>query len=267
MKTKAIIITLAYLCLLQAALLQPIAVKLPPADPVKASRAESSKAPAPSSRQVPTVKSKTRREVPPRRENVRSGPRSSEPKPGTGAEKGAPASAKTAPKGYRPPENISEKERHFIRTYLPYAMEVHHEFEVPVYLTLAQAILESGWGTSELARPPFNNFFGLKCPSSRACSCICIPLISKEEKDGEKYDQKSYFHAFPVGGVRASFLAYGNKLRTSARYAPLFDTLALHDYKGWAKEIQAAGYATDSAYAHLLIGIIERLDLHQFHRP
>jgi len=266
MKTKAIAIILVYLCLLQAALLQPIAVKLPPADPVKASRAES-KAPAPSSRQVRTVKPKTRREVRPRRENVRSGPHSSEPKPGTGAEKGAPASAKTAPKSYRPPADISEKEYHFISTYLPYAKEVHRKFGVPIHLTLAQAILESGWGTSELARRPFNNFFGLKCPSSRACECICIPLISKEEKDGEKHDQKSYFHAFPVGGARASFLAYGERLRTSARYASLFDTLALPDYKGWAKGIQAAGYATHSAYAYLLIGIIERLDLHQFHRP
>ena len=120
---------------------------------------------------------------------------------------------------------------------------------VPASITLAQACLESMDGCSALAREA-NNHFGIKCSDWKGASYI----QDDDEKDEcfrkynstlESYDDHSLF------------------LRTRPRYAFLFQ-LEPTDYKGWAKGLKKAGYATDPKYAERLIKIIEDNQLYLY---
>ncbi len=120
-------------------------------------------------------------------------------------------------------------------------------YRVPAAITLAQGLLESGAGKSTLASRA-NNHFGIKCHDWR----------------GEKFYQKDdgprdCFRVY--SDIQDSFDDHGKFLRNNSRYAGLFN-LSMDDYKGWAKGLQRAGYATDRGYANKLIKIIEDYQLY-----
>ncbi len=118
---------------------------------------------------------------------------------------------------------------------------------VPACITLAQGILESESGNSNLAREA-NNHFGIKC---------------HKEWNGKTYHQdddakdecfRKYKNALE------SFDDHSDFLRSRSRYASLFE-LEKTDYKGWAHGLKKAGYATNPIYAQKLIDLIERYNL------
>ena len=120
-------------------------------------------------------------------------------------------------------------------------------YRVPASITLAQGLLESGAGKSTLARKA-NNHFGIKCHNWR----------------GEKFYQRDdgpndCFRVY--GDIQDSYDDHGKFLRDNRRYGGLFK-LDMNDYKGWAKGLQKAGYATDRGYANKLIKIIEDYQLY-----
>ena len=121
---------------------------------------------------------------------------------------------------------------------------------VPASITLAQGMLESGYGLSPLATKAHNHF-GMKCHS---------------DWKGEKffYDDETpdeCFRVYPT--VEDSFRAHSDFLRCRERYKALFD-LDPTDYKGWARGLRRAGYATDPGYATKLINLIEDFQLYRF---
>lgn len=121
---------------------------------------------------------------------------------------------------------------------------------VPASITLAQGILESDAGNSNLAREA-NNHFGIKC---------------HKEWTGETYiqDDDTKDECFrKYNSVLESFDDHGMFLRTRPRYAFLFD-LEVTDYKGWAHGLKKAGYATNPKYADILIRIIEEHELYKY---
>ncbi len=121
---------------------------------------------------------------------------------------------------------------------------------VPASITLAQGMLESGYGLSPLATKA-NNHFGMKCHS---------------DWKGEKffYDDDKADECFRVyRTVEDSFRAHSDFLRGRERYKALFD-LDPTDYKGWARGLRRAGYATDPGYATKLINLIEDFQLYRF---
>lgn len=113
---------------------------------------------------------------------------------------------------------------------------------VPASITMAQALLESSDGNSNLARHA-NNHFGIKCSDWKGPSYI---------QDDDTKDE--CFRKYK--SVLDSYDDHSNFLRTRPRYAFLFE-LDIKDYKGWAKGLKKAGYATDPTYADRLIKIIE----------
>lgn len=120
---------------------------------------------------------------------------------------------------------------------------------IPASITLAQACLESQDGMSTLAKEA-NNHFGIKCSNWNGPSYIQDDdtkdeCFRKYNSTLESYDDHSLF------------------LLTRPRYAALFQ-LEITDYKGWAKGLKKAGYATDPNYAVRLIKIIEDNQLYQF---
>lgn len=121
---------------------------------------------------------------------------------------------------------------------------------IPASIILAQGILESGNGNSNLARSA-NNHFGIKCHKGWEGQTFFMDDDAKDECF-RSYDNASY-----------SYEDHSLFLTGRPRYAALFD-LKLTDYKGWAKGLKSAGYATNPKYADLLITIIERHNLHQY---
>jgi len=123
-------------------------------------------------------------------------------------------------------------------------------YGIPASITLAQGILESGNGQSELATKG-NNHFGIKCHLEWKGKKI----YADDDKKGECF--RSYKDA------EESFRDHSLFLTSRSRYAFLFEESPT-DYKAWAKGLRKAGYATNKKYADLLINLIERYDLHRF---
>jgi LysM repeat protein len=138
----------------------------------------------------------------------------------------------------------------YIEKYHKIAMREMQEYKIPASITLAQGILESGNGKSELAKKS-NNHFGIKCHKNWTGK----RTYHDDDEKGEcfrVYDDPAQ-----------SYRDHSLFLTNGQRYAFLFD-LEITDYKGWAKGLKQAGYATLPVYANVLINLIETYDLTQY---
>ncbi len=140
------------------------------------------------------------------------------------------------------------------QTYLDYieqwketAVQQQTDYGVPAAITMAQALLESSAGQSELALNA-RNHFGIKCTSDWFGGVYYYD----DDSRGECFRQ--YADAYESFKDHSLFLK-------RPRYATCFE-IAVEDYEGWAHRLKACGYATDPGYASKLIKIIEdyRLD-------
>lgn len=148
-----------------------------------------------------------------------------------------------------PPKVYADKIDKYIDMYKDIAQSEMQLYHIPASITLAQGILESGSGYGRLAMKA-NNHFGIKCHGWTGQK-IYHDDDEKQECFRKYKDAKYSFRD------RSLFLT-GRK-----RYAKLFE-LRKEDYKGWAKGLRAAGYATDRKYPQKLISIIERYNLYEY---
>jgi len=160
--------------------------------------------------------------------------------------------SETAKAGER---QIPEIKNHTAVTYIErfkyIAIREMNNSGIPASITLAQGILESGNGNSELAIEG-NNHFGIKCtPEWKGKTML---------KDDDQKDDCFRVYKTP----EESFKDHTEFLKRK-RYAPLFE-LDKNDYRGWATGLKAAGYATNPRYAELLISLIERYNLNSYDR-
>ena len=139
----------------------------------------------------------------------------------------------------------------YIDQYHDMAVEQMLKYKIPASITLAQGLLESGAGRSELARIG-NNHFGIKCHEWRGRSM-------RKDDDLRNECFRVYDNA------RQSFEDHSKFLHQHRRYARLFQ-LRLTDYKGWARGLKECGYATSPTYAQALINIIELYQLDRYDR-
>ena len=145
----------------------------------------------------------------------------------------------------------------YIKTYSALAIEQQKKYKIPASITLAQGLLESGAGQSDLARRS-NNHFGIKCHSDWRGGRV----YHDDDLRGECF--RKYKR------VEDSYEDHSKFLKRS-RYDQLF-RLKITDYKGWARGLQKCGYATDRAYANKLIKVVEDYELYRFdsgkeHKP
>ncbi|MDR1273143.1 MAG: glucosaminidase domain-containing protein [Odoribacteraceae bacterium] len=140
----------------------------------------------------------------------------------------------------------------YIQKYSQVAIREMNRAGIPASIKLAQGILESGSGTSTLARDA-NNHFGIKCHDNWKGATTRMD----DNRRGE------CFRAY--GSAEESWRDHSDFLTSRPRYASLFK-LGKTDYKGWARGLQAAGYATNEQYARRLIDIIEAEELHRLDR-
>jgi flagellum-specific peptidoglycan hydrolase FlgJ len=134
----------------------------------------------------------------------------------------------------------------YVEKYKKIAVTESIRTGIPASIKLAQGILESGYGGSPLAKNS-NNHFGIKCGSGWSGKTVqykgsCYRVF----KNGtDAYKEHSYF------------------LVKGSRYKDLFK-LKRNDYKGWAKGLRKAGYATNPKYPSILIELIERYKLYNY---
>ena len=138
----------------------------------------------------------------------------------------------------------------YIKKYRELAVHEMKKHHIPASITLAQGLLESGAGRSSLARES-NNHFGIKCGGNWRGKSV-------------RYDDDAPRECFRAyRSVKDSYSDHSEFLRKGARYAFLF-RLDITDYKGWARGLKKAGYATDPSYANRLIQIIEDYELYKY---
>lgn len=138
----------------------------------------------------------------------------------------------------------------YIDTYSKIAVKEMKAHGVPASITLAQGILESGASRGTLSLKA-KNHFGIKCHKSWKGKRI----YHDDDEKGECF--RKYKNA------EESFKDHSQFLRGRKRYSALFK-LKKTNYKGWAKGLKKAGYATDPKYADKLISIIERFKLYKY---
>lgn len=138
----------------------------------------------------------------------------------------------------------------YIKQYRDIAVQEMKRYHIPASITLAQGLLESGAGQSTLARKS-NNHFGIKCGGDWTGRTVS----HDDDAWGECF--RAYKHP------KESYEDHSKFLAGRPRYAGLFK-LSITDYKGWARGLKKAGYATNPRYADQLIGIIELYDLHRY---
>jgi hypothetical protein len=141
----------------------------------------------------------------------------------------------------------------YVDQYANFAMEQQRKYGIPASITLAQGIIESANGKSQLARNE-NNHFGVKATKSWLDAGGKYGLYTDDAKN-EKFC--SY------ASVGDSYEHHSKFLKNNSRYAACFK-LSSDDYKGWANGLQRAGYATNKSYAQSLIAVIERNGLDKY---
>src|SRR5690606_31527808 len=130
----------------------------------------------------------------------------------------------------------------YIDRFKGIAVSEMNKYGIPASITLAQGILESGNGNSDLARYA-NNHFGIKWTSDRR--------VKGNYKDDDAKDECFRVYNKPDESYRDH-----SEFLKRMRYAPLYE-FEKADYKGWARGLKQAGYATNPRYPELLISIIE----------
>jgi flagellum-specific peptidoglycan hydrolase FlgJ len=161
------------------------------------------------------------------------------------------ASSTTENKKWRPSKNAPTRRVEYAKKYHKVAEEEAAKYGIPASITLAQGILESNAGTSQLALEN-NNHFGIKCFSTSCKKGHCSNFTDDSHKDFfKRYDS-----------AWKSFRDHSEFLQKE-HYKFLYAT---QNVKNWANGLQGAGYATSDTYAEQLLKIIAECDLEYFDR-
>ncbi len=140
--------------------------------------------------------------------------------------------------------------KQYVDTYSEIAINEMMRTGVPAAITLAQGIVESQAGQSELVKSS-NNHFGIKCKNEWTGDCVY-------HDDDEKNECFRVYN-----NAAESFRDHSDFLKNRPYYTSLFD-INPADYKAWAKGLKKAGYATERDYPQMLVKMIEANGLQQY---
>lgn len=149
----------------------------------------------------------------------------------------------------------------FIAKLAPIAAQDMRQYGVPASLTLAQAILESNWGTSGLTQKA-NNLFGIKGTGPAGS----VTMQTTEYRGQTPYTVNAQFRKY--NGWHESVTDHTKLILNGTRDKPMrYHGVLWADYKTAANEIWRGGYATDPKYPSKLISLIEQHSLYQYDLP
>jgi uncharacterized protein YraI len=161
-----------------------------------------------------------------------------------------------------PAPSVTLTPAEFIAASVPGAQRGWREYGVPPSVTIAQAILESGWGRSGLASVD-RNYFGIKCQNGaygKLASGCHIYRTNECTKAGRCFATSASFRTYATQSH--SFRDHGSFLRVNSRYAGAFTHTRDANKFIWA--VWKAGYATDPIYYTKVTGIMAAYDLYQY---
>jgi LysM repeat protein len=138
----------------------------------------------------------------------------------------------------------------YVAAYKGLAIAEMQRSGVPASITLAQGILETEGGNSDLLKAS-NNHFGIKCRNTWTGPTV----LHDDDAQGECFRKYSC--------AADSYKDHSDFLKTSDRYSSLFQLDPL-DYRGWALGLRKCGYATNPKYAQILIQYIEQYHLQDY---
>lgn len=151
------------------------------------------------------------------------------------------------------------KKKAFIKRLVPTAQTMQQQYGVLTSITLAQAILESDWGTSTLAKD-YHNLFGIK-----GTDPATTKVLRTKEYVNDKWitvDGRFRVYSDDAASIRDHALLFVNGTDWNPQqYATV---RAAKDYKTVASALQTDGYATDPDYPQKLIHLIEAWNLTQY---
>ena len=156
---------------------------------------------------------------------------------------------------------MDSEKMEFIETISDGAISNYNKYGILPSITMAQAILESGWGNSELA-VTHNNLFGIKA-DSRWNGAIATIATSENYNDSTIANFRKY------DNINESIEDHGKFLYENSRYAE-YGLFNGNDYKSQAQALEDAGYSTvknengEPIYADKLISLIEKYNLMQY---
>ncbi|MEU5630453.1 glucosaminidase domain-containing protein [Streptomyces rishiriensis] len=158
---------------------------------------------------------------------------------------------------------LTQAQQQFLSDAVSAGRASQAEFQVPASVTIAQAILESGWGAKHMGNA--NNYFGIKAQTrngqvtwgSIATGYVTVP--TREVINGQSVTVQANFRSY--NSMTDSFRDHGAFLRNNSNYAPAFKT---SDGIAFARAVAAGHYATDPHYADALVRIIQQQNLLQY---
>ncbi|GGM60818.1 sporangiospore maturation cell wall hydrolase GsmA [Dactylosporangium sucinum] len=172
----------------------------------------------------------------------------------------APAPAPVAAVPLGPTGTMTNEQ--FLAASIPAAQQSQRETRVPTSVTLAQAILESGWGRSSLSAND-RNFFGMKCfnnaPGSYAAGC---KSYSTQECTAAGVCSTTVATFRTYNSAVDSFRDHGMALKNLSRYAAAF--LYTNNPNQFVAEVHKGGYATDPQYTTKLQALMAKYNLYQY---
>ncbi len=145
----------------------------------------------------------------------------------------------------------------FLRDVVPAAQSSQAQTGVPASITIAQAIIESGWGKSSLTVQA-NNYFGIKAHLGDAGEYVEFPTA--EYVNGQRVMVEAEFQKY--GSATDCFEDHATLLSMASRYAPAMAVKS--DAAQFAGQLQACGYSTSPTYAQSLMMLVNEFDLTQY---
>ncbi|MFI1988633.1 sporangiospore maturation cell wall hydrolase GsmA [Actinoplanes sp. NPDC020271] len=167
-----------------------------------------------------------------------------------------------APSSATAPATPSATQAQFIAAAVSGAQLGWRQFGVPPSVTIAQAILESGWGRSGLASVD-RNYFGIKCQNGAYGTLAngCHVYATTEcDKAGKCFPMSDAFRTYAT--MAHSFRDHGNFLKVNKRYTPAF--AYTKDANNFIWQVWKAGYATDPNYYTKVTGIMTAFNLYRY---
>ena len=155
-------------------------------------------------------------------------------------------------------ERQQNSKRLFIKAIAPEAQAMQNQYHIKASITMAQAILESNWGTSKLASQ-YHNLFGIKGtgPNSKL-------MTTKEYTRGKWVVIKDRFKVYP--SWPASIKDHTQLMLNGTQYKQenYERVIKAKNYREAAQALQDANYATDPDYASKLINVIKTYNLDKY---
>ncbi len=152
---------------------------------------------------------------------------------------------------------MTAHEQAFLSAVVPGALASQQQYGIPASITIAQAILESGWG--QHMPPGSNNYFGIKAAHDAAPD-MYVEALTPEYIRGKLEHLEQPFAKY--ADAAGSFLAHARLLATASRYQPAM--AQTRNPRLFATQLRRCGYSTNPTYENTLMQLVHEFDLTQY---